>query len=85
MKKSQRTVIGVTLLVGAILLGLILQFVGPGLITAASLPIPPPAPGNVAASSVIATTYHWPLFALLLTAIVGLLCLLLPRRHDHAA
>ena len=89
MKKAQHTVVGITLIAGAILFGIIIQLIGSGLITTSSPAIPPdliqPPPPGVTYSNYTVTTYHWSLFALVLIVIGGLLCLFLGRRDDKAA
>ena len=85
MKTSKLKVLGIILFAGAVLVALTIQFLGSGLITTKSLPIPPPVPGQISPSSIIQTTYHWQSLPLALIAIAGLVCLLLPGRDDHAA
>jgi hypothetical protein len=88
MKKSQLRVVGITLIAGPILLGIIIQFFGSGLITTSSPPIPPKLtqqlPPGVTIGNYTETHYHTWLFALLLMVIGGLLCLFLGRRKDQA-
>ena len=85
MKTSKLKVLGIVLFAGAVLVALTMQLLGSGLITTRSLPVPPPIPGQSSIGSITQTTYHWQLLPLALIAIAGLICLLLPGRHDHAA
>jgi len=85
MKTSKNIRVGVFLLVGAALAAIAVHFLGGGLITTKSLPIPPPLPGRLSPSSVSETVYHWPLLVLALVAIAGLVCLFVPRRGEHIA
>jgi len=88
MKKRQRTVIGITLIAGAILLGIIIELFGPGLSTTSSPPIPPTLtqqlPPGVTIGDYTETHYHVSLLALLLVVTSGLFLLFLPRRNDKA-
>lgn len=85
MKKSRRTVVGIALIAAAIMLGIIIQLFGSGLITTCSGSVPPipgqPLPLGVTASYTD-TTYHWSLFALVAIVISGLLCLFVEKRDD---
>ena len=83
MSTSKQKVLGVILFGGALLVALTIQLLGPALINTRSLPIPPPIPGQITPSSITATSYHWLLIPLGLTAIAGLVCFFLPRRHDQ--
>ena len=85
MSTSKQKVLGVILFGGALLVALTIQLLGPPLITTRSLPVPPPIPGQITPSSITQTSYHWVLIPLGLTAITGLVCFFLPRRHAQAA
>lgn len=71
------------MLAGAALAAVAVQIIGNGLITIRSLPMPAATPGQIAPSSITETVYHWPLFVLALLALAGLVCILLPPRHEH--
>ncbi len=83
MKTSTNKRLGALLLVGAALAAVAVQIIGDGLITIRSLPMPAAMPGQIAPSSVTEAVYHWPLFVLALLALVGLVYILLPPRHEH--
>ena len=85
MSTSKCKVVGIVLIAVAVIGALAIQFLGPGLVSTQSLPIPDPAPGMIKASSVTATSHRWPLMALI--ALVGAVCYFFPheRKHHHNA
>jgi hypothetical protein len=88
MKKSLRTIVGTTLIAGSILLGVIIQVFGSGLITTTSPPIPAKLtqglPPGVTIAGYTETHYRASLIILTLMLIGGLLLLFLRVRHDKA-
>jgi hypothetical protein len=79
MKKIDRQLVGILLVLGVVLCGAAYQAFGPGLITSDN----PPTPPNLLAQGVMLasrTVYHFALLPLIALGLTGLALAMIPKR-----
>ena len=85
MKKLDRQVLGILLVVAVILFAAVYQWIGPGLVTNDQ----PTTPPEMAAQGITIgtrTVYHFALFPLVILGIAGFVLAMIPKRDEtHVA
>ena len=87
MKRVNRKLIGILLIVAVTVVGAVIQWLGPGLITTEHPPLPPPSvtpQGFTVVTGIEKTSYHIALIPLVLVGIAGLVLAMIPTRGENA-
>jgi len=82
MKKPNKQLIGILLLVGVIACGAAYQWLGPGLITSDN-PATPPEMAAQGITLMTRTVYHVALIPLVMMGIMGLVLAMIPKRDER--
>ena len=88
MKRLDRQLIGILLVLAVILVGVVIQLLGPGLIVTEHAPLPPPTvtpQGFTDVTSIEKSSFHFALIPLVVIGIVGFVLAMTPKRDEYAA